>query len=282
MLSRRAFLARSLALTAGAGGAASLSFAYSLAVEPSWVEVVSISVRLPRLDAAFDGYRLVHLSDLHMDEWMTRERLGEIAAQAAELQPDLVAITGDFVTGWPPRWREEHLEDVLRGLARRVPVAAVLGNHDHWTDASRIRRILGRAGVTDVSNRVWTLRRGAAHVHIAGVDDYWVGRARLDRVLAQLPPGGAAVLLVHEPDFADEAAATGRFGLQLSGHTHGGQVRVPGVGPLILPPYGRRYPAGAYRVRGMALYTNRGVGMIPPRVRFNCRPEMTLLTLRPA
>jgi predicted MPP superfamily phosphohydrolase len=98
-------------------------------------------------------------------------------------------------------------------------------------------------------------------------------------VIDQLPADGAALLLAHEPDFADTSAATGRFDLQLSGHSHGGQVRVPLVGAPRLPPLGRKYPIGVYQVGSMLQYTSRGVGMIPPRVRFCCRPEIALLTL---
>ncbi|HYN87535.1 MAG TPA: hypothetical protein VER55_03345, partial [Ardenticatenaceae bacterium] len=100
-----------------------------------------------------------------------------------------------------------------------------------------------------------------------------------DRVLAHLPPDGAAILLAHEPDFADISAATGRFDLQLSGHSHGGQVIVPFAGPLIGPRYGQNYPVGRYQVGSMIQYTNRGIGMVAPLVRFNCRPEVTVFTL---
>jgi hypothetical protein len=116
-------------------------------------------------------------------------------------------------------------------------------------------------------------------LHIAGVDDVWEEHARLDMVLEQLPADGAAILLAHEPDFADESAATGRFDLQLSGHSHGGQVIYPFGGPPILPTYAKKYPVGRYQVSGMIQYTNRGLGMIPPHVRFNCRPEITVFTL---
>jgi hypothetical protein len=117
-------------------------------------------------------------------------------------------------------------------------------------------------------------------LHLAGVDDVWESQDRLDLVLEALPDAGAAILLAHEPDFADVSAAAGRFDLQLSGHSHGGQVIFPLRGPLVLPRYARKYPIGLYQVGGMLQYTNRGLGMIPPRVRFNCRPEVTVFTLR--
>ncbi len=123
---------------------------------------------------------------------------------------------------------------------------------------------------------------GNARLHVAGVDDYMVGAARPDLVLERLPAEGAAVLLAHEPDFADVSAATGRFDMQISGHSHGGQVRLPVLDPPYLPPHARRYPLGLYRVAGMLQYTNRGVGMLGPHIRLNCRPEITAFTFEPA
>ena len=114
---------------------------------------------------------------------------------------------------------------------------------------------------------------------MGGVDDVWSGIARLDVVLEKLPEDGAAILLAHEPDFADASAATGRFDLQISGHTHGGQVVVPFYGAPILPYLGQRYPAGLYQVGDMLQYTNRGVGMARIPIRINCPPEITLFTL---
>ncbi len=142
-----------------------------------------------------------------------------------------------------------------------------------------MRRTLAAGGVTELHNAVHTLRRDGASLHLCGVDSAYWGRDHLGSVLEKLPEKGAAVLLAHEPDLADRSAATGRFDLQLSGHSHGGQVRVPLLGPPLLPRLGRRYPSGLYKVKGMHLYTNRGLGN-HPRLRLNCRPEITLLTLR--
>jgi hypothetical protein len=159
-------------------------------------------------------------------------------------------------------------------------VAGVLGNHDYWADVRGVRRIIEAGGVRELANDAMTIQRGDASLHIAGVDDIWENRHRLERVLDRLPNEGAAVLLAHEPDFADESAATGRFDLQLSGHTHGGQCVTPWGSMPLLPDLGRKYPSGLYRVGEMWQYTNRGLGMVwAPQVRFNCRPEITIVTL---
>jgi predicted MPP superfamily phosphohydrolase len=159
-------------------------------------------------------------------------------------------------------------------------LGGVLGNHDYWSDATGVRAILDAGGVRELRNDALTLRRGDAQLHITGVDDVWENKQRLDHVLDKLPAEGAAVLLAHEPDFADESAASGRFDLQLSGHSHGGQCVAPGGFMPLLPELGRRYPSGLYRVGSMWQYTNRGLGMVwAPQVRFNCRPEITIITL---
>jgi predicted MPP superfamily phosphohydrolase len=131
----------------------------------------------------------------------------------------------------------------------------------------------------DLTNRVSTLDRDGEHLHLCGVDDVWDGDARLDDVIAQLHSDGAAILLAHEPDFADTSAATGRFDLQLSGHSHGGQIVLPILGAPRLPYLGRKYPSGLYKVHQMFQYTNRGVGMARLPIRINCPPEITLFIL---
>ncbi len=253
---------------------------YATRVEPHAIEYRPVTLILPRLDPAFDGFTLVQVSDLHVNGWMTPARLAAVAETVSALEPDALALTGDFVSS-RQAYDKEALTEALRGFRGREATVAVLGNHDHGhrSGPGAIRAMLRAAGVMELENDVLTLRRGEASLHLAGVDDLRFRRARLDRVLAALPETGAAILLAHEPDFADFSAATGRFDLQLSGHTHGGQVRAPLVGPLLLPHYGKRYPAGLYRASGMYLYTNRGLGMGHFRVRFNCRPEITIFTL---
>ncbi len=214
---------------------------------------------------------------------MTPGRLARIVGLANGERPDLVAITGDTVTS-SSLYSTAHFAPLLVGplaeLRARDGVLAVLGNHDHRAGAKAVRRALREAGVAELDNRVRTLRRDGDELHVAGVDSPYAGLDRLDLVLEGLPEGGCAVLLAHEPDFADRSAATGRFDLQLSGHSHGGQVWLPFWGSLFLPRLGRRYPAGLYEVGGMHQYTNRGVGVTLARLRANCRPEVTILTLR--
>ena len=255
---------------------------YVRKVEPEDVEVVPVSLVLPRLDAAFEGYRIAQISDIHADGWMTPGRVLSLVNLVNAEAPDLVAITGDFATYSRFRSLIRHASRLvapLRRLQATDGVVAVLGNHDHKTDVRTVRRVLAASGVIELHNAVLTLRRGGESLYLCGVDDLKEGTPRLDRALEGLSEEGAAVLLAHEPDFADESAATGRFDLQLSGHSHGGQVGVPLLRYPFLPKLSRQYPTGLYRVGDMFLYTNRGLGA-HPRFRFNCRPEITVFTLR--
>lgn len=268
-------------LTGMAAGAGRLG--YITQVEPAWLDVTQVPIKLPRLGGAFAGLRLVQISDIHFGHWMTAERFQKVIERILEQHPDVIAITGDFLHGY--RWNSGHprrlaeLAEALRPLTMACLTVGVLGNHDHWTDASAVRTMLKDVGVVDLNNTIHTLRHGDDLLHLAGVDDVWEEHDRLGDVLAQLPEDGAAILFAHEPDFADESTATGRFDLQISGHSHGGQVVIPFVGPPVTPHLARKYPSGLYRVGEMLLYTNRGVGMGNVSVRFNCRPEITVFSL---
>ena len=267
-------------LAASAALAGAVGLLYAREVEPRLLEVVRLELALPRLAAAFDGYRVVQIGDLHLDDWPRPKRLDRIAEMVNALNPDLVAITGDFASYSARRLDTGRLVGALRRLRAPDGVLAILGNHDYLTDVKLIRRCIREAGLLELINESVTLRRGDSELHVAGIDDVMEGRSRLDLVLRDLPASGAAVLLAHEPDFADVAAATGRFDLQLSGHSHGGQVRVPLLGKAVLPPFSQRYTRGLHRVGGMLVYTNRGLGTVHARLRFGCRPETTALTLR--
>jgi uncharacterized protein len=249
---------------------------YAHKIEPNWFEVTNIDVNLPKLDRAFNGYRIVQITDLHAGAGIDRPQLEKVIEAVNAQNPDLVVITGDHISRIP----RQHLEllDTLTKLHPRDLTISILGNHDVFNDPAPVRTAIQQAGITLLENTVYTIKRDSATLHIAGVGDVFAQQANLDQVLAQLPPTGAAIMLAHEPDFADETAATGRFGLQLSGHSHGGQIRIPFYGGY-LPEYARKYPLGRYQVGNMTQYTSRGIGMIKVYARFNCRPEISVFNL---
>lgn len=271
-------------VTAALGGTVvgAAGLIYAREVETRWLEVVPVTLTLPRLGREFDGYRVVQIGDLHLEDWTKPRRLNRIVDRVNDQRADLIAITGDFLSYSVDPGVPRRLAEALGRLEARDGVLAVTGNHDYMTDVDTVRRCIREAGITELRNAVRTIERGGAVLHFAGVDDVMEGMSRLDLVLKELPENGAAVLLAHEPDFADVSAATGRFDLQLSGHSHGGQVRMPLWGPIFLPPFSQRYSSGLYEVGSMLQYTNRGLGFVDARLRFLCRPEITVLTLESA
>jgi predicted MPP superfamily phosphohydrolase len=170
-----------------------------------------------------------------------------------------------------------------------MPVFAVYGNHDYWSHNPTVKRFLRDANVHVLCNDSAQVEPG---LWLAGVDDLWSGRPDLKASLRDIPARATTILLAHEPDFFDIVLREDApVALQLSGHSHGGQVRLPSLKSdaagyysyaPILPMYGRRYPIGLRQVADRTIYTNRGLGVWPIPYRFNCRPELTLITLRTA
>jgi len=259
---------------------------YGTLLEPRSYKIETIQLELKRLPRIFSGLRVAQISDIHMGGWMNLERFQRVADLIVAQNPDILLITGDFLLGYhftDAAWQAlKDLADVLAPLAKSIPSFAVLGNHDHSMNPDAVRQLLRSCDITDLTNTVVTLTRKGQHLHLCGVDDVWRGDVRLENVTAQLNDDSAAILLAHEPDYANTSAATGKFDLQISGHTHGGQVVIPFYGPPMLPYLGQKYPSGLYKVGNMLQYTNRGVGMHYLSVRFNCPPEITIFVLKSA
>jgi predicted MPP superfamily phosphohydrolase len=241
-------------------------------------EITELPLEIPGLDPPFDGYRIVQITDLHLGHWLSPDRLDGVIQLVNQQEPDLVVMTGDFVS-YVLDGITERMVAAFSELSPKEATLAVQGNHDHWMGSKNIRAIFDASGVIELANDVYTIQRDSVCLHIAGVDDITVGAHDLDAVLEKLPEDGPAILLAHEPDFADISAQTGRFALQLSGHSHGGQIVLPKIGALLRGPGFLKYPNGLYQVGGMLQYTNRGVGTHVFRVRYNCPPEITVITL---
>jgi predicted MPP superfamily phosphohydrolase len=276
-VSRRSFL--KWMLGSGAVGAVSLlsGGVYITKIEPRWIETVRVDVPIRGLPASLQDFTIAQLSDFHVGPHVKAEDVHRAVEIANKLAPDLVVLTGDYVSE-----SAQHSAACARELAALKAehgVYAILGNHDFWTDADVVAANLRQAGLDVLGNEHRWLRVGGTVLWLVGIEDVWSGKPDLEVALDGVPQGAPTVLLAHEPDFADQAAGQ-NITLQLSGHSHGGQVRLPFVGALILPYLARKYPYGLRRVGEMWLYTNRGVGLIAPPVRFLCRPEITLLRLQ--
>jgi predicted MPP superfamily phosphohydrolase len=282
-INRREFLKTSLFTVAGIAAATLGSYSYISSIEPSWLDVTHVKLALKRVPAGFSGLRMVQVSDIHLGGWMNGDRLEAVVKTVLKLKPDLIALTGDFLFG--SQWGLDQfvhiadMVDLLKPLSQSAVTVAVMGNHDYWTNPVEVRKMMAETQIRDLSNDVMALTHNSEVMYLAGVDDIYEDRQRLDVVMRKLGGNGAAVLLAHEPDYAQTSGPTGQFDLQISGHSHGGQVVIPFVGPLILPDYGKLFPSGLYQIGSMLQYTNRGVGVARIPYRFNCRPEITEFTL---
>ncbi|UCF28897.1 MAG: metallophosphoesterase [Chloroflexota bacterium] len=255
---------------------------FSWSFETGLIEISKETIPISGLPTEFDGYRLTHLSDFHLGTWLDIQAVIQIVEITNSLDSDLIAITGDFVSSKIERHAPDLIQ-ALTGLKAVDGIVAVLGNHDHYTDAGQIREILRQSGVVELDNKVRTICRGESSLYIAGIDDQMTGHDNLNNVITALPEEEVpVVLLAHEPDFADTSSKSRVFALQLSGHTHGGQIRLPVLGPLYLPRLGRKYPSGKYKIGDMILYTNRGLGTSWFKVRYNCPPEIAVFELKSA
>ena len=290
-LTRRRFL------KAGLGGAAALAL-YSGEVERHWIEVTQRDFFLRGLPVPFDGMRIVQLSDIHMDDFTEPYFLRHVIDRVNRIKPDAVCLTGDFVTAalsWksgvnlistkPARATAWQCASILNGL-ECGELYAVLGNHDISVGAKEVSAALEANGITVLRNACVPIERGGGRIWLAGLDDPLEGRANPELAIPEPirnVPNEPVLLLCHAPDFADRLLthpAGQAVDLMLSGHTHGGQIRLPFVRPLVLPPLGRKYIEGFFRLGRLQLYVNRGIGAIGMPFRLACPPEITVITLR--
>lgn len=281
LITRRKFLG----LTVGSGAIVVLGVD-SVLLEPNRPRIVRRDVALRRWPERLEGFTIALLSDFHYDPVFSVHPLKTAIGMVNDLKPDLIALTGDFVS-LPPFYSNdekaaaasEPCAQLLKQMHAPHGLWAVLGNHDYFSDPRRVADALSGVDIQVLSNRSTPIESNGGRFWLTGVNDVLGGEADLDATLHEIPNNEATVLLVHEPDYADHVA---RFpvDLQLSGHSHGGQVRIPFVHPFYLPELGRKYVAGFYQIGPLSLYTNAGLGTVALPVRFNCPPEITLLTIR--
>ncbi len=236
------------------------------------------TVELELLPAAFEGMTVAFLSDFHCSDLTPPAFLDKAIQATNELAPDLVLLGGDYISH-----RTAYIGPVGEMLSRlnaRFGVYAVLGNHDYWVDETAIRKMLAGARVIDITNSGRSLTLGTSRVRIAGVGDLWEDKQDLALALGDTGESEAAILLSHNPDYAPQIQDK-RVKLVLSGHTHGGQICLPRLGALITnSKYGQRLASGLIPFGSFQLYVSRGLGTVVIPMRYNCPPEITLLTLK--
>lgn len=258
---------------------AGLLGAYALWVEPRWLHVTRPRIHVRRLPAELEGLRIALLTDLHAGGGTPLSLIRRAVRLAMRARPHLVALTGDFAADHAPSFRP--VLDALRGLRAPLGVYAVPGNHDYAVGIEQWHeQVRAHAGIIDLTNTALVRQVGSCRVCIAGVDDFYKGNPQM----GALPPPDErdfTLLLAHSPDQAERARrARDRVDLVVSGHTHGGQVRLPGMGAVAnSAEHEELYEQGLRRRPWTQVYTSRGVGTVHLPVRFLCRPEVAVLEL---
>jgi predicted MPP superfamily phosphohydrolase len=264
----------------GLGGSVGVTLLIGVLGAFSDPRLVEHDVHIPGLPPELDGYRVAQISDIHCGAFTPPERVARWVERLNAVNADLIAVTGDLITSGD-RYTEA-VAGILGQLRARDGVYACMGNHDYFTDGERFVAHLERAGLTMLRNRGLVVQKGSAEIFVAGVDDTWTGRADVDEALAARSPNQPVLLLLHDPNLWPQAAAAGVH-LTLSGHTHGGQIAVPGFHRRLTPArLITRFPSGFYKNGDATLYVSCGAGTTGPPVRVGARAELTVLTLRAA
>lgn len=274
LLTARRFLKRRELITLALSGPEP-ELPRALARDP---EITRTDIWLNRLGAAHDGLRVVHLTDIHLSLFTPLEYVQRAVRMANQLRPDLVVLTGDYVTLSPAYiWPAAR---ALRRLRARLGVFAVLGNHDFRVDAGEITRALRAQHIRVLRNANYALRAGGDTLWVLGVDDLWSGDDDLPAAMRSVPARDPKMLLCHNPQGIHRAAAHG-IDFVVSGHTHGGQVRLPVVGSLRgKSKLGERFIDGWNHLNGTQIYISRGIGRSVVPLRLNCPPEIACFRLR--
>ena len=245
--------------------------------EASTLEIEKVTIALKRLPKKLDGFRVAHLSDFHHSPFTEIEHIENAVAAANELQPDLVVLTGDFVSH-----ESKYIgpvSEVLGTIESEFGSYACLGNHDHWTDAEAVTKALEARGVSVLVNSGFRFTARDASFWLCGVDDYMVKRTDIRKALHGSFPDEMKMLLAHNPVIVRQAARR-TVDVMFSGHTHGGQVKIREKEKKILAH--RRLTSGLHRRKETQIYITRGIGTVVLPVRYQCPPEISLIELRSA
>ena len=278
MISRRQFLGFTGAAVAGTA-------LYGGEFERHHLIVEHHTVSLPRLADVFHGMRIVQISDIHFQEFSEAFYVKDVVAQVNALRPDMVVLTGDYITIGPlprhfaARWSYE-CAALLQAI--QCPLRyAVLGNHDAVVNMAVVTDALSTHNIPVLANRYLPIERDGRRFWLGGVSDASVGLARIEEAVppSAIRNGEPVILLAHEPDYVDTVVQHGGVDLMLSGHTHGGQIRIPFMKPHFLPHLGKKYVEGHFQIGPTQLYVNRGIGTVMLPMRIRCRPEITVHTL---
>lgn len=252
---------------------------YSTLIEQNWVEIKHVTVNLHKYPDNQEGLRLVLFSDTHLGFFFNENDLRETVEKINQLNPDVVCFTGDFLDSRDSLSLLEPASEILQKMHAPLGMYAILGNHDYRSNEGRISEALQAGGFQVLINQSITIQKENHQLAFIGLDDVLHGNPDFDQAMKNVQSESTKILLVHEPDVAERIQVSG-VDLQLSGHSHAGQVRIPFVGPVLTSALGKTYNAGLYQTGSTTVYTNRGLGTTILPVRLFARPEITVLTIR--
>jgi predicted MPP superfamily phosphohydrolase len=271
-MNRRSFLKFSLYT-----GVAALIASYPVFIERSIVTINRYKILLDDLPESFNGFSIAHLSDIHFGTLVSRPFVENIVDKTNRLKADLIACTGDYVHERNTTKEIDIVWPILSKLEAKHGVYSVLGNHDHWADTQRSDYWLKRTG-QNLRHKSVSIQKGDDHIVIGGAGDLWEDTLGIDKAFSNSQDNDCRILLSHNPDSVDQAFHS-KVSFVLSGHTHGGQVKVPFYGAPVLPVRNKQYTSGVITTPKTQLFISRGIGWAIVPVRFNCFPEIALLEL---
>lgn len=265
-----------LALVGLSGG----TYYYAHKIEPSLLKVHEESIFSRAIPPSFDNFKIVQFSDTHVGFQYSLQQLQDLVQQINHLQPNIVVFTGDLIDE-PQSFNEgKKLSKILDNIQAQDGKYWVYGNHDHGGyGTDMVANLMVQAGFNLLQNSHTVIEKNHERIILAGIDDMILGKPDIDMALANTHPHLFTILLVHEPDFADMAKKY-PVDLQLSGHSHGGQVRLPLIGHIYTPIYAEKYVSGKYEINDLILYVNNGIGTTGLPFRFFCKPEIHMFTLK--
>lgn len=279
-MNRRSFLKKSLGSLLAFFGLSGGTYYYAREVEPSLLDIHEEIISSTKIKPKFNDFKIVQFSDTHIGFHYSLKQLEKLAETINNQEPDLIVFTGDLVDA-PNNYNwNSTLIRILGSLKAKNGKYWIFGNHDHGGYGTNIvKNVMDQSGFTLLQNQHVNITKKQESFVLAGIDDVMLGDPNLEKTLHKTDPSLFTLLLAHEPDFADKTINY-HVDVQLSGHSHGGQVRLPIIGHLYTPVYAEKYVKGKYQMKDLTLFVTKGIGTTRLPYRFLCKPEIYVYTLK--
>ncbi|MBM6617633.1 metallophosphoesterase [Bacillus suaedaesalsae] len=278
---RRKFLKKAFTLTVGTILTTMAGYSYVRYFEPSQLEINRYTYQAPLIPQSFNGIKILQFSDTHVGHYYDIEKFKTLIKKINKEEPDLVFFTGDLIDA-PDLYKDGNsLIPLLSSIQAPLGKFAIYGNHDHGGYGTETyKKIMDKSGFTLLVNSFSPINVLNEQIVVAGLDDYMLGRPDFEETLREIPKDTFTIFLAHEPDVA-KISQSYPVHLQLSGHSHGGQIKLPFFGPIVTPPFATEYTEGFYELgqHPLTLYVNRGLGTTRVPFRFLSKPEIAIFTL---